>query len=63
MDDSRSKNGTFILAGFIATTEHWETFEQEWKELLRLCPRNKSTGRRYFKMSEMVGNKNGRRTS
>jgi hypothetical protein len=57
MDDSRSKNGTFILAGYIATAEHWAAFEKEWKELLPLCPRDKSTGQRCFKTQEMVGNK------
>jgi hypothetical protein len=56
MDDSRSKNGTFILAGYIAHTEHWAAFEEEWRELLPLCPRN-SKGQRNFKMSEMVRNR------
>lgn len=54
MDDSRLRNRTFILAGFIATDERWKAFEQEWTELLPLCPRDKSTGQRYFKMMEMM---------
>ena len=57
MDDSRLRNRTFILAGFIATDERWAAFKEEWTELLPLCPRDKSTGQHYFKMSEMVGNK------
>jgi hypothetical protein len=60
LDDSRSNNRTFILAGYIATVERWEAFEQEWRELLQFCPRNKLTGQRYFKMSEMMSNKTRR---
>lgn len=34
IDDSRGDDGTFVLAGYIATAESWAKFAGEWEELL-----------------------------
>lgn len=43
----------FVLAGYIASTEQWDAFSKEWRELLPLSKVGPKGGRR-FKMSEMA---------
>lgn len=53
IDDSYHSEGTFVLAGYIASPEAWENFTHDWEELLPLAVRGRS-GRYRFKMAEMA---------
>lgn len=53
IDDSYDKNGDFVLAGYIASTENWEAFSQEWEAMLPYGVLNKYNNF-HFKMSEMA---------
>jgi hypothetical protein len=53
IDDSIGTDGTYVLAGHIATTEQWAEFSQEWKALLRFGTLDK-TGDYHFHMVEMA---------
>lgn len=55
IDDSRGEDGTFVLAGHIATAENWVLFSKEWEELLPYGVRNKD-GNYHFKMAQMAAN-------
>ena len=55
IDDSYNQDGVFILAGYMATAETWVKFSLDWEELLPFALLGKS-GKRRFKMREMVGN-------
>ena len=53
MDESENEEGSFVIAGHIATAEAWAAFSKEWEERLpfrTLAPNNK----KHFKMSEMA---------
>lgn len=54
MDESRSDNATFVLAGYVSTAEKWAKFSQSWEPLLPFSTKNKVTGNYRFKMSEMA---------
>lgn len=57
IDDSRSDDGTMVLAGFVSTTEKWAAFSTEWRNMLPYGVKAPDTGknRYHFKMSEMAG--------
>jgi hypothetical protein len=54
IDDSYTADGTFVLAGYIASVEAWADFSKEWEKLLPTALRNRTNGRHRFKMSEMA---------
>ena len=54
IDDSKGKDGAFVLAGYIASAETWAKFAKRWEELLPLTRLVDQHGRRYFKMSELA---------
>jgi hypothetical protein len=54
IDDSESHDGCFVLAGYIAPAEKWALFAKEWEVLLGYAGLLRSSGQRYFKMSEMA---------
>lgn len=56
IDDSRDTDGTFVLAGYIASAEQWAAFSRDWEELLPLAGKNKK-GQRRFKMTQMAMHK------
>ncbi|MDB5462692.1 MAG: hypothetical protein JWP23_1081 [Phenylobacterium sp.] len=49
IDDSRSRDGTIILAGYIANVQQWLAFTDEWDELLTMAPKMDA-----FKMSGLM---------
>jgi hypothetical protein len=53
IDDSYTKGGVFVLAGYISTVEAWAEFSKEWELLLPSTFRGHS-GKYRFKMSEMA---------
>jgi hypothetical protein len=53
IDDSYTRNGTFVLGGYIATVEAWAKFSEEWENMLPYATRAKN-GKYHFKMSEMA---------
>ena len=53
IDDSQSTNGTFVLAGYIASAERWAAFAKEWESALPFGTLNKYS-KYHFKMSEMA---------
>jgi hypothetical protein len=53
VDDSYTQNGTFVLAGYIASAEAWVNFSKDWEQLLPLTNRGPS-GKWRFKMREMA---------
>lgn len=34
IDDSYNEDGTFVLAGHVATADAWEAFSREWEQAL-----------------------------
>jgi hypothetical protein len=54
-DDSYTENGTFVLAGYVASVAAWAAFSQEWEALLPTLPATARghSGKLRFKMSEM----------
>ena len=56
IDDSWKPNGTFVLAGYIATAENWAHFAKEWDALLPSGGTLAKSGRYHFKMAEMATN-------
>ena len=53
IDDSYTKDGEFVLAGYIASAESWAKFSKDWEELLPFATLSKA-GNRRFKMSDMA---------
>jgi Protein of unknown function (DUF3800) len=59
IDDSYTPNGTFVLAGHIASPEAWAKFSVEWRRLLRagvITKDKRGCDTYHFKMSEMAIN-------
>jgi hypothetical protein len=55
IDESYSNDGTYVLAGYIASVEEWASFSREWQELLPYGTLDKDD-QFHFKMSEMAIN-------
>ena len=53
IDDSQDDDGTFVLAGYIASAERWASFSREWERMLPWAT-VQPDGRHRFKMSEMA---------
>jgi hypothetical protein len=57
IDDSYGDDGTFVLAGHIASAKVWESFSQEWAQLILTHGTLDSKNETYhFKMKEMALN-------
>lgn len=53
VDDSLGTDGTFVLAGHVATAENWASFSAEWEALLPYMPKG-AKGEHQFKMSHLA---------
>lgn len=53
IDESVDPDGTFVLAGYVASAEQWAAFSAAWEALLPHCPLSRR-GNRRFKMVEMA---------
>lgn len=53
IDESYEEDGTFVIGGYISTTEAWAKFSEEWKRELPNAVKGKS-GNHRFKMREMA---------
>ena len=58
IDDSYDAGGVYVLAGHIASEEAWNSFSNEWRELLPLALKKKN-GAHYFKMSHLAQARDG----
>jgi hypothetical protein len=56
LDESIDPDGTFVLAGYIATAESWAQFSGEWEKLLKPFGTLGPDGKYRFKMTEMIEN-------
>jgi hypothetical protein len=62
IDDSEGTDGSYVLAGHIASVEQWATFSREWGRLLPWAKLGRNNVRRY-KFNEMMGNPQDRERS
>ena len=53
IDDSYTKDGVFVLGGYVASVESWAAFSKEWEKLLPYAKRARN-GQFHFKMNEMA---------
>jgi hypothetical protein len=54
IDDSLGEDGTFVLAGYVASAETWAKFSKDWEEILPYSGQVDDNGVGYFKMSDLA---------
>lgn len=55
IDESEGENGTFVLAGYVATAEAWAKFSRDWERMLPTQGTLREKENKYhFKMTEMA---------
>ena len=59
IDDSLGDDGTFILAGYVASAESWPKFSKAWEEILPHSGQIDKNGVRYFKMADLARKSDG----